>query len=146
MSDRRDFLKLSVAVGGAGTLAACSNFNGTQTASSTSPPPAQLPKGIIYSRENPGQWAKKVGGHAPVITIEGRKVTVKTKHGMSKKHFIVRHTIVSLEGEVLGENTFSPDDDEPISVFELPAKHEDEELYATSFCNKHDMWVEKFKI
>ena len=145
MSNRRDFLKLSVAVGGAGTLAACSSFKEAPT-SSASATSIQLPKGIIYSRENPGQWAKKVGGHAPIITVEGKEITVKTKHGMSKKHFIVRHTIVSLEGEVLGENTFSPDDDEPISVFEIPANYEDEELYATSFCNKHDMWVEKFKV
>ena len=136
MSNRRDFLKLSVALGGVSTLAACSNLKETQSASTSTP---VLPSGVIYSRSNPGKWAKKVGGHAPVVTVKGKIVTVKTNHGMSRKHYIVRHTIVSLNGKVLGTNTFSSEEDEPISTFTLPSGYEDEELYATSFCNKHDM-------
>jgi len=28
-----------------------------------------LPAGIIYTRENPGKWAKKVGSHAPKVNV-----------------------------------------------------------------------------
>ena len=96
--------------------------------------------GIIYTKENPGKWAKKVGGHLPSITIDGTTVTIKTDHGMSKKHFIVRHTLVSEQGEVLGEKTFSPEDDDAISSFVLKDNYKGK-LYATSFCNKHDFWL-----
>ena len=95
--------------------------------------------GIVYTKENPGKWAKKVGSHLPSINIDGNKVTIKTDHGMSKKHFIVRHTLVSEQGEVLGEKTFSADD-EAISSFQLAANYKGK-IYATSFCNKHDFWL-----
>lgn len=130
MSNRRDFLKASLAVAAgasAGSITLASADSGA------------LPKGVIYTRENPGKWDKKVNSHLPVVTVDGGKVTVETKHGMSEKHFIVRHTIVAADGEVLGEKTFSPSDDDAKSVFELPAGKT--ALYATSFCNKHDMWV-----
>lgn len=95
--------------------------------------------GIVYTKDNPGKWAKKVGGHLPSIKLDGSKVTVETDHGMSKKHFIVRHTIVSEQGDVLGEKTFTPDDD-AVSHYTLPANYKGK-LYATSFCNKHDFWL-----
>ena len=130
MSNRRDFLKASLAVA-AGVSAGNISIASADTSS--------LPKGVIYTKENPGKWAKKVKSHLPVVTVEGGRVTVETKHGMSEKHFIVRHTIVAADGEVLGEKTFWPSDEEAKSVFELPAGKT--ALYATSFCNKHDMWV-----
>ncbi len=130
MSNRRDFLKASLAVAAgvsAGNITIASADSGA------------LPVGVIYTKENPGKWAKKVKSHLPVVTVDGGRVTVETKHGMSEKHFIVRHTIVAADGEVLGEKTFYPSDEEAKSVFELPAGKK--ALYATSFCNKHDMWV-----
>lgn len=142
MSDRRNFLKAAAAVSVTGALGACT-ATGRNLAVSE-PQGLSLPAGIVYTKENPGKWAKKVGGHIPNVTVEGNKVTISTDHGMSKKHFIVRHTIVTADGEVLGEKTFSHDDDEPISSFEIDAKGK--QLYATSFCNKHDMWVTPFKV
>jgi len=130
MSNRRDFLKASLGVA-AGVSAA--NI-GIVSADSS-----MLPPGLIYTKENPGKWDKKVKSHLPMVKVEGSTVTVETKHGMSEEHFIVRHTLVAKDGEVLGEKTFSPSDDDAISVFELPAGKT--ALYATSFCNKHDMWV-----
>ncbi len=140
MSNRREFLKLSLAVGTTGVLASCTANNEIKPENMSS----GLLSGIIYSRKNPGMWKTKVGGHAPIVSVEGKKITVETKHGMSKRHYIVRHTIVSPTGKVLGKNTFSPDDADPISVFEIPAEYKGKELYVTSFCNKHDMWVETF--
>ena len=58
--------------------------------------------------------------HLPSIAIDGNQVTVETNHGMSNKHFIVRHTLISKDGEVLGEKTFTPDDDDAISSYTLP--------------------------
>lgn len=130
MTNRRDFLKASLAA-----TAGVSVANVGIVSAST----ATLPPGLIYTGENPGKWDKKVKSHLPVVKVEGNKVTVETKHGMTEKHYIVRHTLVSKDGEVLAEKTFSPDDEAALSVFELPSGKT--ALYATSFCNKHDMWV-----
>ena len=88
---------------------------------------------------------KKVGGHAPKVTVEGKNVTITNKHVMSKKHYIVRHTLVSENGNVLGEKTFYPSDEKAVSTFTLPEKHAST-FYATSVCNKHDLWVNEFTI
>ncbi|OAD21094.1 Desulfoferrodoxin, ferrous iron-binding region domain protein, partial [Candidatus Thiomargarita nelsonii] len=103
------------------------------------------PSNIVYTAENPGQWAKKVGGHLPKVSIEGNKITITTDHGMSEKHYIVRHTLVSEDGKVLGAKTFSPSDEEAVSTFDLP-EGPISKLYATSFCNKHDLWVTEFTV
>ena len=135
MTKRRDFIKASVAMT-AGAIA-------TRIAPASAGN-ASFPQGIIYTKDQPGKWAKKVGSHAPIVTVDGNKVTVKTKHGMSEKHYIVRHTLVSADGEVLGEKTFYPSDEEALSVFEV--KQGAGALYATSFCNKHDFWVTAFSV
>ena len=95
--------------------------------------------GIVYSKENPGKWSKKVAGHLPSIKIDGDKVSVETDHGMSNKHYIVRHTLVSEAGETIGSMTFTPAD-EAKSSYTLPKGYKGK-LYATSFCNKHDFWL-----
>lgn len=110
-----------------------------------------MPKGgIVYTSEKPGKWSGKEKGHAPIVNVEGNKVTVTTNHGMAEAHYIVRHTVVSQNGEVIGEKTFSPSDAEAKSEFELPeggSQHAwvRSTLYATSFCNQHDLWVTQFK-
>jgi superoxide reductase len=134
MNDRRDFLKKSIFLA-AGLVAA----NSTTVFASS----GGLPSGIVYTKENPGKWAKKVGSHAPEVKVEGKKVTLTTKHPMSEKHYIVRHTLVSADGTVLGSKTFYPSDKEAVSTYELPPDH-GSKLYATSFCNLHDFWVTEF--
>ena len=103
-----------------------------------------FPSGIIYTKDNPGKWEAKVKSHLPIVTVDGSQVKIETKHGMSTKHYIVRHTIVSEHGEVLGEKTFYPTDDNAVSVFNIKGEHS--VLYATSFCNKHDFWVAEFSV
>jgi superoxide reductase len=134
MNDRRDFLKKSVLVA-TGMVVGSS---GKVFASS-----GDLPKGIIYTAEEPGRWAAKVGSHAPEVKVDGLKVTITTKHPMSEKHYIVRHTLVTAEGKVIGEKTFYPSDKEAVSTYELEPYH-GPRLYATSFCNLHDFWVTEF--
>ncbi len=134
MTDRRSFLKTSaVAV----SVLALSR-SGSALASGDSEY-----KGIVYTKDNAGQWAKKVGSHAPVVTIEGNGVTVETKHPMSEAHFIVRHTLVLADGTVVGGKAFTPKD-KPVSTYTLPAGYKGD-LYATSFCNLHDFWLTEVK-
>ncbi len=142
MSNRRNFIKAALAVGATSTIPACMTTESKTAVKSTTD--QQFPKGIIYTKENPGKWAKKVGGHLPEVKIDGDEVTVTTHHGMSTKHYIVRHTIVNSNGDVLADNTFSPSDDEPISVFKISEKNT--KLFATSFCNKHDFWLTSFDV
>ena len=130
MTDRRNFLKTSAAAAVAVVLGSGSQAGAAETGSYA---------GIVYTKDNPGQWAKKVGSHAPVIDFQNGKVTVTTKHGMSEAHFIVRHTLVLADGSVVGAKTFTPADT-PESTYDLPADYSGE-IYATSFCNLHDFWL-----
>jgi len=130
MTDRRDFLKTSAA---AATILAL----GTAGTSVAADRPVY--SGIVYTSENPGQWAKKVASHAPQVTVDGDRVTIVTRHPMSATHYIVRHTLVLADGTVVGGTTFSPTD-KPESSYTLPAGYKGR-VYATSFCNKHDFWL-----
>ena len=136
MNDRREFLKKSIFL----TAGVVTAKSATVFASS-----GGFPSGIVYTEENSGKWTRKVGSHAPKVKVEGSKVTLTTRHPMSEKHYIVRHTLVSADGTVLGSKTFYPSDKEAVSTYELPSGH-GSKLYATSFCNLHDLWVTEFMV
>ena len=102
-------------------------------------------KGLIYTKLDSGMWEEKVASHAPIVEIKGNEVTLTTEHGMSDRHYIVRHSLVTESGEVLGTETFYPEDPKAISIHELPSGTKGK-LYASSFCNKHDFWVTEFEI
>jgi superoxide reductase len=74
MTDRRDFIKTGLTVASGIVLGQAT----TALAASGS-----FPSGIVYTAENPGQWAKKVGGHVPNVSIQGNKITITTDHVMS---------------------------------------------------------------
>ena len=155
MSERRRFLKL-LAAGpagalllpmfaetGEGTLAAevekCANLLG------------KLPENIIYTKAQPGVWKGKDGGHVPTVACSKAEdklvVDVETPHGMSEAHYIVRHTLVSQCGKVLGAKTFTWKD-EPNSKYEIKLTGEcvGKPVYVTSFCNLHDLWLAEVKL
>ena len=136
MNDRRDFLKKSVLVAAGMVVAKPANALAL---------PGKFPAGIVYTKDNPGKWAKKVGSHAPKVKVEGKKVTLTTRHPMSEKHYIVRHTLVSADGKVIGSKTFYPSDKEAVSTYEL-ASISGSKMYATSFCNLHDFWLTEFNM
>lgn len=131
-NNRRSFLKGALSAAAVATVTAATSTNALASSHTSM-------MGIVYTKDNPGKWAKKVGGHLPTIKVDGQNIIVDTDHGMSAKHFIVRHTLVSKDGEVLGVKTFTPDDD-ATSTYTLPAGYKGK-LYATSFCNKHDFWL-----
>lgn len=134
MNNRRDFMKTSV-LASAGLMAAVSSSIANEN----------TPKNIFaYSKDNQGRWEGKAGSHAPVITHADGKITLETKHGMSNEHYIVKHSVLTESGEVLGENVFFPSDKKAISTYEIKGKHT--KLYALSFCNLHDLWVTEFSV
>lgn len=139
MNKRRDFLKASV------VLAAGMAVSGANRVIAG---PGPYPANIIYTAENPGQWAKKAGGHAPVVTKDGYKITITTNHSMSEIHYIVRHSLIAEDGTVIGAHGFSPDDEKPVSTYDLYdfSGNTGTKLYATSFCNLHDFWLTEFKL
>jgi len=130
MSSRREFIKGSVVAASLLTL-------GKVLPAKAS---AKTLNGVIYTKDNPGKWGKKVGSHLPSITVENSKVTLETKHPMSEKHYIVRHTLVLEDGTVAGAKTFYPDTKNAVSIFDLPAGYKGK-IYGTSFCNLHDFWL-----
>lgn len=130
MYDRREFLKTSAVAASVFALGTGSN---AMASAGTSYP------GVVFTKDNPGKWEEKVASHAPVVTVDGGKVSVETKHGMSEKHYIVRHTLVLADGAYVGGKTFTSTD-KPVSSYELPAGYTGK-VYATSFCNLHDFWL-----
>lgn len=139
MNDRRTFLK------GAATAVAVAAVSKAGLA--TAAPKGM--KNVIFTADNPGIWEGRAGSHAPEITVTpggayGRKVIIKTNHGMTEPHFIVRHTLVLADGTFVGGKVFTPKD-EPESSYELPAGYSGK-IYATSFCNLHDLWMSEISV
>jgi superoxide reductase len=133
--DRRHFLLYTATTATAATLTC------TAQAIDNSSLPA---KNLIFSQDNGGIWEAKKDSHVPSIEVDNDRVTVSTDHGHSKTHYIVRHTLLLADGTVVGAKTFSPLD-EPISEHKLPTGYNGT-IYATSFCNKHDLWLAKASI
>jgi superoxide reductase len=134
MAKRRDFLSGSLALGGAALLSGRALAQGG----------AKFPAGLIYTKSDPGRWAGKEGGHAPKVTVEGATVKIVNTHPMTEKHFIVKHTLLTPDGKVLGEKTFAGTDAAAESSFALPAGFQGH-LWAASFCNINDLWVTEFQ-
>jgi len=62
--------------------------------------------------------------------MKGSVITVFTNHPMSREHYIVRHTLVSKDGDVLGARTSYPKDEKAISTFSIS------DSYNEVFCYK----------
>ena len=135
MKERREFLKGSLVFAGA---ALAGSAVGVQAAST-------FPVGLIYTKEAPGRWAGKEGAHVPKVTVEGKIVKVVTPHPMTEKHFIVKHTLVTPDGKLIGEKTFASADPAAESSYNVPEGFKGT-LWATSFCNLHDLWLTEFTV
>ena len=130
MDSRRDFLKGSIVLAG---VVVAHSLPEAHAATA-------FPAGVVYTKDNPGRWAGKEGTHAPQVTVEGGKVTILTPHPMTPEHFIVKHTLIGADGKFLGEKTFSAADPKAESTYNLLADFKGA-FWATSFCNKHDLWL-----
>ena len=130
MSTRRQFLAGAAVLAGASVIKAVPAYAWDFA----------LDKGIIYTDTQLGMWEGKQATHVPLVETNGMEATVITPHPMSEEHYIVRHTIVNENGEVVHSKTFSWKDD-PMSKVVLKKKGK---FVATSFCNLHDMWIKEF--
>lgn len=137
MNSRRKFMVMSAA-------AAAATFMPVAKASAAKS--SKYPSNVIYTQKDPGVWSKKAGSHLPQVELKNNKIVIRTLHPMSEKHYIVRHTLVDSDGNVVGAKTFSNTDEKAISRFKIPAGSKGKTFYATSFCNKHDFWVNKVKL
>ena len=135
MKARREFLKRSLAVSGAAIA-------GTATMAYAA---GKFPAGLIYTQDAPGHWKGKEGLHAPKVMLHGTMVMITTPHPMTEKHFIVKHTLLTSKGVLIGEKTFANTDEKAESSFELPEGTKGV-LWATSFCNLHDLWLAEIKV
>ncbi len=155
MNERRKFLKI-LAAGPAGAMllplfAETGPEALAEEVGKTSARHGRFLQNIIFTKRREGVWQGKAGSHVPTISAERSgdtvTLTVETKHGMSEAHYIVRHTVVSSKGKVLGAKTFSWKD-EPVSTYEvkLPAGSGPQTVFVTSFCNKHDLWLARTKL
>lgn len=102
---------------------------------------------VLFSVEKPGKWAGKEMTHAPTAVVKDDSLVVETPHAMTVEHFISKHQIRSLKGELLGENSFDPlkTTTNPISEFPLQILEENPEVLVYSFCNLHGVWKTDFK-
>jgi len=126
--NRRDFFKAGLA----GTTALA--VPGMVSAGQSS-----LAGSVYYTKDNPGRWAKKIGGHLPMMKVNGSSMIVETDHGMSAAHYIVKHTLLDSNMNVIGEKMFDYAKDEAKSQFDIAGKSGT--FYALSMCNKHDVWL-----
>jgi superoxide reductase len=139
--DRRHFITLS-AVGAAGSIL----IPGSAMAASDSVLATGLAGGIYYTKEQPGRWKAKAGGHAPLIESKAGMVMVTTPHEMNGyEHYIVKHTLLDVHMNVIGETMF-----DPMKVKAAISQYQITEYkgvaYALSMCNKHDCWVTQFTV
>jgi superoxide reductase len=135
MKSRRDFLKGSLIVAGAAVVGRAVQVEAA----------GPFPAGLVYTKTAPGRWAGKEGAHVPRVTLEGGKIKVVTPHPMTKEHYIVKHTLLTPEGKVLGEKTFFYTDPVAESTYELPSGMKGT-LWVTSFCNIHDLWLAETEV
>ncbi len=151
MNERRSFLKM-VAAGPAGALlvplfAETGNNSPAADYEEVAGLLGRLPDNIIYTEGHQGVWKGKASSHLPIINVEKGENTLtlnlQTKHPMSERHYIVRHTVVNGLGEVLGAKTFHWSD-QPLSTHEIKlssGNNKAGELFVMSYCNLHDLWL-----
>jgi superoxide reductase len=140
--DRRDFVYLGLVGVGGSVIAPRMVLAGI--------PANSMAGGVYYTKEAPGRWSEKVGGHLPSIELdkggEGITVRVVTGHEMKDyEHYIIKHQLLDKDFAFLDEHMFDPMKDKaPISTFSLLAYSGP--LYAISMCNKHDTWLNVIEV
>lgn len=135
--NRRNFLGLSFGGAVAGLL-----VGGHATAKTVSP---SMAGGLYYTKEAPGRWLKKSGGHVPLVQVSktesGSRIKVTTPHEMKGyEHYIVKHIVLDKNFTFLSEKVFDPTAEKsPISEHDVGVYRGT--VYALSVCNLHDTWM-----
>lgn len=138
--DRRDFIRLGLAGSAAGIIAPSSVLAGSMKQS--------LAGSVYYTKDAPGRWSKKVGGHLPNLEIDqsAAKLQITTGHEMKGfEHYIIKHILLDKDYQFINEHMFNPMIDKaPISQFDISGYSG--MLYALSVCNKHDTWLNLIEV
>jgi superoxide reductase len=101
--------------------------------------------GLYYTMDKPGRWAGKQGGHTPTFERSGAKIEITTGHPMDGfVHYIIKHVILDEHFAFVGETMFDPAKDAPISEHDIGSLKN--VVYAVSFCNKHDAWLNALEL
>ena len=133
--NRRNFLRFSAATTAGGLIVP------TAFAAQSMPGAG----GLYYTKDQPGRWEKKAGGHLPVVSLQkdgaNTMVEVITPHEMKMyEHYIVKHILLDADYQFITENMFNPETDKQArSEFKLEGYSG--EIYALSVCNIHDTWL-----
>ena len=146
--DRSSFIRLGLIGVSAGIiLPACQSKESDVSEASVDPKAG----GVYYTAEAPGRWSDKIGGHLPKIEVQkgdGNTAAIRVIniHPMDKYvHYIVKHQLLDSNFNYIDEKMFDPlADREPISEFELTDYSGT--LYALSFCNIHDVWLNSVEV
>ncbi len=134
--DRRSFLKFGMTATASGLMVPTLALAGESSSSAG---------GIYFTKEQPGRWAAKAGGHVPLITLQksgaDTLVEVITPHEMKGfEHYIVKHILLDKDYNFVSENMFDPSKDAQARS-EFSVKDYSGPLFALSVCNKHDTWL-----
>ena len=144
--DRRNFMRLGLTGGIAAVTLPSLAVASSKSAGTTQ----KMAGGVFYTKENPGRWGKKVGGHLPGIEMTKSKgfakLKVQTKHGMDPhKHYITKHIILDKDFNFIAENLFDPTKDK-VAVSNFEIKNYSGTVYVLSHCNKHDTWMNTIEV
>eukprot|EP00943_MAST-04B_sp_MAST-4B-sp1_P003347 g3347.t1 len=105
---------------------------------------AAYEEGEVFTKDAPGKWAGKEGGHTPVCTKNGDGTyTVVVNHGMTAAddenddHWIEYVYAKDAENNVVGIQKFVPTDEAPTITFKFEGAGA---VTPYAYCNKHGMW------
>lgn len=114
-------------------------------ASRLNPLKSPLAGSVFYTKEAPGRWAGKEGGHVPTIERSNNMIEVTTGHEMNGfVHYIIKHVILDENLGFVRETLFNPEKDSPVSQHDISGLKN--VVYAISLCNKHDAWLNALEL
>jgi len=144
--NRRKFMRFAFGGAAAGVVAgAIAPTRVLANTSSWASTTSNMAGGVYYTKESPGRWAKKVGGHLPnieVVKSDGDAVVkIVTAHEMDPyAHYIVKHMVLDSDFNFIAEHMFDPTKDKaPISEISVGSYRGI--VNVLSVCNKHDTWL-----
>lgn len=140
--DRRNFIRLAFGGAAAGIIAPKLVL---ASSSGVSSKVSGMAGGLYYTKDAPGRWSEKVGGHLPNIEVSksegGTILRVVTGHEMKGfEHYIVKHVVLDKDFNFIAEHLFDPTKDKaPVS--EISIGDYRGVVNVLSVCNKHDTWL-----
>jgi len=115
------------------------------SAGGSDPMMSPLAGSLFYTKDKPGRWAGKEGGHVPSIVRNGNTIEATTGHEMNGfVHYIIKHVLLDNNLQFVREQMFNPEKDAPVSEHDISGLHD--MVYVVSLCNKHDAWLNALKL